>query len=162
MTDLQQANHDQEIETGNPPRPEDIGKPLAATVAGHHRHAILILDVNGIVRFAATRRMFGRADEELLDHHVHSLVPSVPLRPTTPGYNIAFVRLAFARRGWHRHRGLYADRSVFPVEVSIRPLPIGRSYALLVAIREVHAVVRSHGDGGRRRIPMRLQGALGA
>jgi hypothetical protein len=159
MTHLQ---IDQEIRAGDPPRPEDIGKPLAATLAGHHRHAILILDVQGTVRFAATRGMFGRADEELLDLHLHALVPSLPLRATTPGYNIAFVRLAFADRHWHRHRGLYAGQRVFPVEVSIRALPMGRSYMLLAAIREVRAFVRSYDGSKTRSIPMRLDAAFGA
>jgi hypothetical protein len=120
-------------------RPEDIGQPLAATVTGNHRHAIFILDACGTIRFAATRRMFGRTDEELVDRHVQSLVPSMPLRKTTPGYNIAYVRLAFAERRWQRHRAVSCGRGAFAVEVSVRPLAIGNSYALLAAMREAHA-----------------------
>jgi len=131
---------DAEARPGDRLLPEDIGKPLAATVAGHHRHAIMIVDVNGIIRFAATRGMFGCADEELTDNSLATLIPTLPMREKTPGYNIAFVRLNFADRAWRRHRAVSADRGAIPVEVHARPLPIGRSFALLVAVREVHSV----------------------
>lgn len=156
MTSLQRAWQDHEIQGGDWPRPEDIGKPLAAAVAGHHRHAILILDVSGMVRFAATRGLFGRPDEELLDRPMQELVPTVPLRANTPGYNIAYVRLAFADRRWYRHQGAAAGCGTFPVEMSIRALSIGRSYALLAAVREVRAA-----DRAAWRSPLRLNDGLG-
>lgn len=66
-----------------------IGKPLAHAIAGHHRHAILILDAVGVVRFAATRTMFGLHDDELPDTHIQEMIPGVPIREATPGYNVA-------------------------------------------------------------------------
>ena len=137
MTHLSPARRGQQNTAGDLLRTEDIGKPLAATVAGHHRHAILIMDINGNIRFAATRGMFGRSDDELLDIHLQKLIPSVPLRATTPGYNVAYVRLAFAERGWHRHRMAAGGRGNRQVDISVRALSIGHSYALLAAIREV-------------------------
>lgn len=121
-------------------RLEDIGKPLAFAIAGHHRHAILILDAFGIIRFATTRLLFGWPDEELPDNHLRSLIPTLPVREDTPGYNVAYVRLAFAGQGWQSHCAISADGSVFPVALSVRALPIGRSYALLMAIREMNAI----------------------
>jgi hypothetical protein len=152
MTNLQNAWHDLDTQAGNLPRPEDIGKPLAATFAGHHRHAILILDVGGIIRFAATRGLFGRADEDLVNVQLQSLVPSLPLRESTPGYNVAYVRLAHTDRAWHRHRAVCAGRDAFPVDVSARILPIGRSYALLAAIREVRSLDHASGGVGWRNV----------
>lgn len=161
MTHVPSTWQDGSIPSGETLRPEDIGKPLAATMAGHHRHAILILDVNGVIRFASTRRLFGCADEQLSDSHLQTLIPTLPMRESTPGYNIAYVRLAFADEGWRRHRAVSADRGAIPVEVSVRPLAIGRSYALLAAVREVHATDR--GVGYRSwRVPMRGDRALAA
>ena len=91
-----------------------FGEPPAATVAGHHRHAILILDVSGIIRFSATRRLFGRSDDELTDSHLQWFIPTLPMRENTPGYNVAYVRLAFAERGWQRHRRGVGRTRPFP------------------------------------------------
>jgi hypothetical protein len=126
-------------------RPEDIGNPLAYHIAGHQRHAVLILDASGVIRFASTRQMFGRPDEDLSDTPLRSLVPTLPVRPSTPGYNIAYVRLTFADQNWRRFNAVSIDRGTFPVELSVRTLFMGRSYALLVAIREVPAT-RAEGE----------------
>jgi hypothetical protein len=121
-------------------QPEDIDEPLAAAIAGHYRHAVLILDACGIVRFATTRRLFGRSDQELPDVHLQSLIPTLPVRDSTPGYNVAYLRLTFADQGWQSHCAVSVDRGRFPVELSVRTLAMGRSYALLVAIREPYPV----------------------
>lgn len=160
MTDQRDEPHDQATRASGLLRPEDFGRPLAASIAGHHRHAILILDVNGTIRFAATRDIFGYADEELIDRHLDSLLPTLPLRKTTPGYNVAYVRVAFADRGWHRHRAVGANRAAFPIEVSVRALPIGRSYAFLAAIREMQVFDRASSTAAWRNA-LRA-GALGS
>ena len=154
MTDTQIVQPKTGTDTGDQPSPEDIGKPLAATIAGHHRHAILILDARGVIRFAATRGMFGRSDEDLVDRHLQSVVPTIPLRRTTPGYNVAYVRLNFAERGWQRHRAASAGRGGFSAEISLRPLAIGHSYAFLAAVREARAGERI---GASRRWPPLLR-----
>lgn len=123
---------------GEKPRPEDvIGQPLAFALSGHPRHAILIAEASGHIRFATTRNLFGWSDEELPGCSLQSLIPSLPVRPNTPGYNIAYVRMTFEDRVWKSHRALRADGQELPVELSIHTVPIGRSYALLVAVREM-------------------------
>jgi hypothetical protein len=132
--------HGQGGVSGKSLRLADIAKPLAFSLAGNQRHAILIVDACGIIRFAVTRELFGWSDEELSEIHLPLLVPSLPFREATPGYNVAYARLTFADRGWQPHRAVGADGNEFPVELSVHTVPIGRSYALLFAIRETPAV----------------------
>jgi hypothetical protein len=115
---------------------EEIGKPLAHAIAGHHRHAILILDASGVVRFATTRSMFGWSDHELPEAQIQALIPGVPIRQATPGYNVAYARLAFADSAWQRYVAVSTSGSGIPVDLKLRALPIGHGYALLAAIRE--------------------------
>lgn len=119
--------------------PELIGAPLAYALGGHQRHAVLIVDALGVIRFATTRQIFGWDDAALTDTPLQALIPSLPVRENTPGYNVAYVRLSFAGQGWQRHRALCADGRELRVELSVRMIPVGRSFAMLVAIREVCA-----------------------
>jgi len=144
--------------SGDTLRAEDIGKPLASTIAGHHRHAILILDAYSIIRFATTRRLFGHSDEELPETPLKSLIPTLPMRPSTPGYNVAYARLAFADQIWQSHRAVSRERRTFPVELCVRTLPMGRSFTLLAAVREVRPV-NSINAIAPRRIPLRFDRA---
>jgi hypothetical protein len=114
-----------------------IGQPLAFALSGHPRHAILIVEASGYIRFAATRNLFGWSDEELPGSSLQSLLPTLPIRSNTPGYNIAYVRMTFEDRSWKSHRAVRADGKALPVELSVHTLPIGRSYAWLVVVREM-------------------------
>jgi PAS domain S-box-containing protein len=118
-------------------RQDDIARPMAFALTGHPRHAIMIIEASGQIRFATTRNLFGWSDEKLSGSSLQSLIPTLPIRSDTPGYNIAYVRMTFSDQIWKFHRALRADGKELPVELSIRPLPIGRSYALLVAVREM-------------------------
>jgi hypothetical protein len=123
--------------SGETLRPEQVGAPLAYAIGGHQRHAVLIVDAQGIIRFATTRQIFGWTDEALTDSPLQSLIPSLPVRKATPGYNIAYARLSFAEQGWQCHRALSVDGLEFPVELSVQTIPVDRSFAMLIAVREV-------------------------
>jgi PAS domain S-box-containing protein len=142
MTETQRLWHGQGSERnpvcGEKLRQDDIiGRPLAFALAGHSRHAILIVEPSGYIRFATTRNLFGWSDEELPGSSLQALIPTLPIRSNTPGYNIAYVRMSFDNQSWKLHRALRVDGKELPVEMSVRIVPIGRSYALLVAIREI-------------------------
>lgn len=129
--------HEQESVSGDKLRLDQVAKPMAYAMAGHQRHAILIADASGNIRFAATRNLLGWSDEDLPDSHLQLLVPTLPVRAGTPGYNVAYVRMNFADQGWQTHRARCADGKDLSVQLSVRTLPIGRGYALLIAVREM-------------------------
>jgi hypothetical protein len=132
-----EQGHERSPVFGKKLRQDDIARPLAFALSGHPRHAILIVEASGYIRFATTRNLFGCKDEELPGSNLQSLIPTLPIRSSTPGYNIAYVRMMFADQIWKLHRALRVDGKELPVGLSIHPVPIGRSYALLVAVREM-------------------------
>jgi hypothetical protein len=152
VTDILRRRRRQDFVSRQTLRLEDIGQPLAVALAGHHRHAVLIADAAGLIRFASTRQLFGWSDQELPGTHLQWLIPTLPVRENTPGYNVAYVRMAFATQDWQPQSAAAADGDEVPVEVSVRILPIGRSYALLIAIRELPA---RRSDLGLRALAIR-------
>lgn len=114
----------------------------------------MILDASGVIRFAATGSLFGWSDEELSGGLLQSLLPALPLRQSTPGYNVAYMRMAFADQSWQRHCAVAADGSELCVELFVRPLPIGRSYAFLTAVREI--ITPASSSVARQNMPARL------
>lgn len=118
---------------------------LAAFQAGSHdrrRRAVadsapvlLLLDTKGAVRFCSDPAALQRADAETVGRHVGELIEGLPLRPTTPGYNVAWVRFAFGGDTRRRLALRLPEGGVRPIDVGVRPLRMDRAHCLLVELR---------------------------
>lgn len=96
---------------------------------------LLMLDARGHVQFCSEPDALQRPEAEVVGRHVADLIDGMPLRPTTPGYNVAWVRFAFAGETRRRLELRLPSGGVRPVDVGVRPLRMDRSHCLLVQLR---------------------------
>lgn len=106
---------------------------------GRHTDAdpktVFILDARGRIQFCSDSAIFAGNENSLLGHPITSLVPGLPLREATPGYNIAYVRFSYEGGQWHRYAVRTAAGSLQEAHVSLKPIPLERGYCLLSVIR---------------------------
>lgn len=119
-----------------------------------------ILDARGRIQFCSKPVSFTSNEQDLLGKSILHLVPGLPLREATPGYNIAYVRFTFAKNQWQRHTIKIADGSLQQVDISLTPIPLERGYCLLGLVKlqqqstpllidiPMHAQPRSTGTHG--------------
>ena len=96
---------------------------------------LLLLDTKGLVRYCNDPDALQRAEAETVGRHVGELIEGLPLRPTTPGYNVAWVRFAFGGDVRRRLRLRLPAGGVRPVDVGVKPLRVDRNHCLLVELR---------------------------
>ena len=105
----------------------------------------LILDARGLVKFCNDARALRTQEGELLGKSITGFLPGLPLRATTPGYNIAYVRFSYADDSRQRLMLKLPSGASRPVDVAVRPIFVDRGYCLLVQMRFVrepaHAAV---------------------
>ncbi|MDD5250684.1 MAG: hypothetical protein PHY45_17030 [Rhodocyclaceae bacterium] len=96
---------------------------------------LLLLDARGRIQYCGNRDSFLRNDAEMTGKPIAALIPDLPLHEGTPGYNVAYVRFAFANERWRRHLAAAADGVLWPVDVFLRTVSIERSYSLVGLLR---------------------------
>lgn len=99
------------------------------------KNGLIILDARGRIQFCSDHPLFADGRGRLLGHSIMHLVPGLPLREATPGYNIAYVRLSFSEQEWQRQTVMTAGGSFRDADVSLRLIPLERGYCLLGRIR---------------------------
>ena len=119
----------------------------AATVpSGSHperrissERAVLILDARGAVQFCsdAAAQLFDGRSEEMLGRPIRSLIPALPLRIVTPGYNVAYARFCEVQQAWCRFGRPMADGQTRPMELRLKAAQRHQDvpYALIVSLR---------------------------
>lgn len=117
----------------------------------------LILDARGLVKFCSDPRVLRTQEGELLGKSITAFVPGLPLRATTPGYNIAYVRFTYADDTRHRLMLKMPSGASRPVDVAVRPILIDRGHCLLVQLRLVREAV---GNGGETVALSRAQAVI--
>ncbi len=115
-------------------RAAEPGLPdIAADVDGER--TILILDTRANIRFCSRPRLFGYSGDELCERPIRFLVPSLALRESTPGYNVAYARF-WANHGlWQRHPVCIRGGSDIPVDIRLEPLVFDRRHCLIAELR---------------------------
>lgn len=100
-------------------------------------HAMLILDLPARIRYccAAAGRLFRRRADGMIGHPVAALLPDLPLRDNTPGYNLAYVVFHFPSAGWQRLRGSDAAGSHLALDVSIGTMMFEGRRGLVMTLR---------------------------
>lgn len=124
--------------------------PAAESDALFDHDATLAFDLHARVRFcsAAARAMIGRQSSQVLDEAISALIPSLPLRAGTPGYNAAYIAFWFGRHRWHTYQVLDARRRAIAVDLTIEPAAIAGAPCFVLSMRQPPAA--SVNDGTRR------------
>jgi len=96
---------------------------------------LLMLDSRGLVQFCSDPEALQRPETEIVGRHVADLIEGMPLRATTPGYNVAWVRFAFGGETRRRLGLRLPSGDVRAIDVGVRPLRMDRSHCLLLQLR---------------------------
>lgn len=122
---------------GNRSHPDHDKTFLAVPDAADRLHPVeilLVLDARARIQYCSEGLPFGHSEKEIIERPINSLIPDLPLRELTPGYNIAYVRCSFANNAWQRHL-IAADDRQLPVDLHLRTLPVAGGYCLLGLMR---------------------------
>lgn len=97
----------------------------------------LILDTKGCIQYCSEPALFASAEQALHGQPVTAVIPSLPFRSKTPGYNVAYTRFAFDNDRWHRHSVKLGDGQLAPMDLMVRAIPVNHGYCLLVLLKPV-------------------------
>ena len=111
----------------------------AAAAPSPELHGIVVVDTHGVVNFcsAAAARAFGTSAEGLAGKPIASLVPQLPLRSGTPGYNLAYALFWFPDQLWRAVEGRACDGRTVPLEISVSAARIDGKHQLLLTLRSL-------------------------
>lgn len=106
-------------------------------VAAPIDNLMLILDKSGRIRSCspAAAQLFKRRPAELLEAGVRTLIPDLPIRENTPGYNLSYTVFSYPTGGWQRFEGHDAVGRTFPIDVSIDTLSLEGKRGFIVSMR---------------------------
>lgn len=100
--------------------------------------ALVVIDPHGSIRHCTARAgaLLARPPETLQGRLVTELLPGLPLRRHTPGYNLAYLMMTFAQGAWHQGRALTGDGRQLQVELSLMVVNLGKHFGVLVSLRQ--------------------------
>lgn len=144
----------------SPTRREDVcylqARRATRVDAGQMHDVALVLDARSRIQHCDPQNPFIDWDETLNEKPINALIPGLPLREQTPGYNIAYVRYWFADYAWQRHLILSAGGMLVPVDVHLRTVALARSYCLLGTLRFTPGVATGNGGARKPALPESL------
>lgn len=99
---------------------------------------LLVLDLQGRVRSCdgLTAERFGSSEADLVERPIASLIPALPFRPNTPGYNVAYTGLWFPCGTWRTLLGLKPDGQSFPLQLSAAMLRMKNERRIVLGLRQ--------------------------
>lgn len=100
----------------------------------HPMEILLVLDARARIQYCSEGHPFQHHEEDIVERPINILIPGLPLREGTPGYNIAYVRCSFANNVWQRHL-IDANDHLLPIDLHLRTLPVAGGYCLLGLLR---------------------------
>lgn len=103
--------------------------------------ALLVLDATGTIEFCspAVANFYGENSQSLVGQPVMNILPGLPLKASTPGYNRAYVIYTFRNRLWHPFTAENAG-CAFSLEISLDCLEIKSRSLFLLELRTPHAL----------------------
>jgi PAS domain S-box-containing protein len=127
-----------------PPEPDRRDAPVVpenrtGDMTAPDLHGIVVVDTQGFIRFcsAAAAQAFGWSCDKVSGKPIASLVPKLPLRAGTPGYNLAYALFWFPGQLWRAVEGRDCDGRVVPLEISVSAARIDGKHQLLLALRRI-------------------------
>ena len=102
---------------------------------GAEGDAVLLLDLAGCVQYCHRPQLLGYESATLTGLSLGTLIPDLPLRANTPGYNLAYAGLAFADNASRRCQMLTPNGSSHAVDVSLLTVRSGQRFGLLALLR---------------------------
>lgn len=107
----------------------------APQLASLLENVFFVLDPWGRFRYLSTMESSSGDGAGLIGQPISRLVPALPLREKTPGYNIAFARFSFAGDRWQSYDVRMPDATLLPAKICLWPLLIGHGHCLLGLMR---------------------------
>lgn len=111
----------------------------------------LVLDLRGRIRSCspAAAQLFGIRAAAAIGTAVRTLIPDLPVREDTPGYNLAFVAFRFPDNDWAAYRGVDGRGQPFEIEVSIEQMTLDGRFGLVLALRQPSVEALAHAELSR-------------
>ncbi|OGA17809.1 MAG: hypothetical protein A3I01_05150 [Betaproteobacteria bacterium RIFCSPLOWO2_02_FULL_65_24] len=99
--------------------------------------AMIVLDTSGTVCSctAAAAGLFGAGLHGPVGRHITVLVPDLPLRPSTPGYNIAYARFKPDAGPWRELSGRDSQGRVFRLLGSLDTMEWEGAHHIVMSLR---------------------------
>lgn len=116
--------------------------PVCATVpAGEF--ALMVLDKHGTVCQcdAAAARLFAAGAQQLIGKPVGELIPDMPLKPDTPGYNVAYAAFWASEACGREFRGRDGRGRAVCLELSLAGLAPEGGHQILLRLRQAGGVI---------------------
>ena len=101
-----------------------------------HSYGSLLLDLAGRILFcgSSVAALAGRSADELTGRQVRALLPELPIREDTRGYNLA-ASIALFGTNWLPYRLSRDAEGEVPVEACVQHVFVDRAPALVVNLR---------------------------
>jgi diguanylate cyclase (GGDEF)-like protein/PAS domain S-box-containing protein len=132
----------------------DAGCSVRNRVAPLPDSATLILNQGGQIRLCslAAGQLFGYEISRVIDMHISALIPDLPLRGNTPGYNLAFAHFVPGGTRWRSFHGRDAAGRCFPLSIAIDYLKLDRGRGFVLNVQPECPGLPQRGSGLTRLI----------
>jgi len=116
------------------------------------RLGTIIVDSKGTVRLCTgfLCDILGVGRNQLIGQPAQAFLPGLPIRPATPGYNVAYAAFVAASKSKQALSLRCTDGSTFPVLGSFSVFKIQNEVAFVLDLESLHA--DGHGTRGREEI----------
>ena len=103
--------------------------------------ASVILDALGKILYcnAAARDLFRANAQQLLGQDIRTLMPDLPIRPITPGYNLAYATFWAAEGEWRRFSGRDSRGCLFRLLAALDRTELESRRHILLSLRPARA-----------------------
>lgn len=110
---------------------------VPATALESHEPAVALLDKRGVVSFSspALGTLFKISPEQLEGLEMVTLLPGLPLKKKTPGFNLAFAESWEHEAAWRQLNGLSPNGDCIILEVSLKKLSMNTDQYILLGVR---------------------------
>jgi hypothetical protein len=108
-----------------------------AAVAHGVPFAAMVLDKSGTVCYchADAARLFHASAHALVGRHVRELIPDLPFKPKTPGYNVAYAAFWANEEAQHGFSGVDSQGRAFGIRVAVDRLELEKRHQILLRLQ---------------------------
>ena len=116
-----------------PERDDTSGETAAPGVP----FAAMVLDKSGTVCYchADAARLFHASAHTLVGRHVRELIPGLPFKPRTPGYNVAYAAFWASEEAQHGFCGVDSQGRAFGIRVAVDRLELEKRHQILLRLQ---------------------------